>query len=64
MYYKVFEVEEGIYVDENGVMYDIFEGHTVKVPNGLTIEECGWFEADNINEVLEMYNLTIREDFQ
>lgn len=64
MYYKVFEVEEGMYVDNNGVMYDIFEGHTVKVPEGYTIEECGWEQADNIDEVLEKHNLMIIEDFQ
>lgn len=64
MYYKVFEVEEGMYVDEQGKMHDIFEGHTVKVPNGMTLEECNWEEAENIEEVLDKHNLKIREDFE
>ena len=57
MYYKVVEVEEGMYINDEGKQFEIFEGQTVKVPEGTTIEQCGWIEANNIDVVLEANQL-------
>ena len=57
MFYKIVEVQEGMYINAQGEQFEIFEGQTVKCPQGTTMEQCGWKEYDSLETVLVENNL-------
>lgn len=55
MVYKAVESECGIYKNDEGVLFDIFEAINVQTPQGLNV---GWDEYSNIEEAAAAFGLT------
>lgn len=55
MVYKKIKNEEGQYIDEQDVRFDILEAHEAYTPEGLNV---GWDEFENIEAAAKEYGLT------
>lgn len=55
MVYKKIQNEEGPYIDNKQVRYDILEAHEAYTPEGLNV---GWDEFENIEVAAKAYGLT------
>ena len=55
MVYKAFENENGVYRNNEGILFDIFEATNVITPQGKNV---GWDEYENIEEAAAAFGLT------
>ena len=55
MVYKAFESEYGVYKNNEGMLFDIFEATNVMTPQGLNY---GWDTFNNIEEAAAAFGLT------
>ena len=58
MVYKKIQNENGMYVDENHVRYDVLEAHEAWTPQGLN---AGWDVYEDKNTALQYYGLVSEE---
>lgn len=58
MVYKKIQNENGMYVDENHVRYDVLEAHEAWTPQGLN---AGWDHYDHKDTALQHYGLVAEE---
>lgn len=61
MVYKKIQNDNGIYVDQNNVHYDVLEAHEAWTPQGLNV---GWDEHENIESALQSYGLVQEEQYE